>query len=893
MADTESGSQRLAKDAREPYSARNRIPRAEGWLEGELAKAGMDRLLGRNGSQVKSGSRASDSASDMQADHDNRQREDIADVPIITQNTNTLFHPSPDIDLKDSFLIFFQRLNFVLLLSLLCVVLLSFLFNGHNSTSLAKSLALAIAVFATVKLVLEYNSAINIEAEAKPLSERLKYVPESVEWLNSLVGTIWTVIDSKVFEDAARQIDAVLSDLMPSNKVSVRIAEIGHGTSNIRVLSIRSLPDEEFGEMVPSHGNEKFTNKQQKMEREKAAAREEGGVFYNLELTVAYHCEAFAKKSEKMHCDIHVRLFGILIPIYFEATELMVTMRIRFQMHSAAPFLKYVTFALVNTPRVGASVTLGAPWTMNLLNIPVIHSVYNWQLKNFAKEFVQPKSMGLDMTQYLGGSSTIAETETIGLVYIRINRGRNLPRQDTRGPGADPYVVISMSQYEKPMYASRIIKGDRNPIWGEHTYLLIRPEYIRRGEHILLRIWDSDRSSADDISGQIEVPLHTLVEHPGKLFQRSDHLTTAVGLDSEGVVEWELGFFPRCPLKRELRTNAMDPRDIHGNIIKLPEEQQTQSVKNTKPDPEYPTGIVGIKVNQLVAMELENTSKKSLGTYKKVNVDSEGNVVSSENVDVGYFPSFYCTIHVNELLVFRTRTRLLSKQPIFNRSVEHFVRHFPSAEIKICVWDAQEKGKDVFVGAAKFRLRDVLTDASSITELMRLEGGAGEGKARISVIFRSVELKFPRNYLAWPAGSWRFDSPLFVAPDSLDIRKIKIKAGASVTVLTSQFAAKADGEYVFEFRRGGMHMPVKYRHMTPLIFKLTLGSTIGKKRVYAILWLTDLADHERREHTLPVYDVSNVPRFLQNYNIGEHDEFCRVKQVGHVKFSGSFEPLMS
>lgn len=97
--------------------------------------------------------------------------------------------------------------------------------------------------------------------------------------------------------------------------------------------------------------------------------------------------------------------------------------------------MKNVTFALTEKPKVNACVSLGAPWALDLLNLPIIDSVLNSQIDAAAADFVQPKSMSLDMTVYVGGSDQKEETEAIGVLVVKIHRARRLARQDSRGPG--------------------------------------------------------------------------------------------------------------------------------------------------------------------------------------------------------------------------------------------------------------------------------------------------------------------------------------------------------------------------------------------------------------------------------------------------------------------------
>ena len=58
---------------------------------------------------------------------------------------------------------------------------------------------------------------------------------------------------------------------------------------------------------------------------------------------------------------------------------------------------------------------------------------------------------------------------------------------------ADPYVTITYSRLGKPLYSTRIIKGDCNPIFEETAVILVDVNTIRLHEKLSFHLWDSDR----------------------------------------------------------------------------------------------------------------------------------------------------------------------------------------------------------------------------------------------------------------------------------------------------------------------------------------------------------------------------------------------------------------
>jgi Ca2+-dependent lipid-binding protein len=354
-----------------------------------------------------------------------------------------------------------------------------------------------------------------------------------------------------------------------------------------------------------------------------------------------------------MHVDVLAMVGSVPLPVFVQVKEFVVTIRIRLKMHPDLPFLKNLTFSLTENPKVNAAVSFGAPWALDLLNLPVIDSVLESQINNAAPQFVQPKSMSLDMTVYIGGSDQKLDTDAIGVLFVKIHRARNLAKQDSRGAGADLYLTIAFSKYEKPMYATRIIKGDRNPVWEETAIVMIRAEHVKRNENVLLRLWDSDTTGSDDVSGVCEFPLQELILKANHMQKREDQLQGDVsGTDAEGILEWEIGYFPRAEYQEALRTDAKDPKDRHGEKTEVAETDKTQDAQNTVPDPNLPSGILGLTIHQAIDVQIDNPNKKSMGHVKVQKQDADGeDEAEEEEVSIDYIPSLYATADINDELV--------------------------------------------------------------------------------------------------------------------------------------------------------------------------------------------------------------------------------------------------
>lgn len=262
---------------------------------------------------------------------------------------------------------------------------------------------------------------------------------------------------------------------VPAVIENVRVAEINQGNNPIRILSLRALPDTHVKELKESIHEENKKNK----DPQEAAADEEGGDYYNLEASFAYHAKPTGKDSSSKARNLHMQLvfylgikglFGVPLPIFVELQSLVGTVRLRLQMTPEPPFLKTLTFTLMGLPHVQAGCIPMVQKGVNILNLPLISNFVNYAIGAAASMYVAPKSMSLDLGKILQGDDIQKETLALGVMWIRIHRAIGLSKQDKRGSkegGSDPYITLTFSKYGKPMYCTRVITDDLNPIWEE------------------------------------------------------------------------------------------------------------------------------------------------------------------------------------------------------------------------------------------------------------------------------------------------------------------------------------------------------------------------------------------------------------------------------------------
>ncbi|KAH6712642.1 C2 domain protein [Leptodontidium sp. MPI-SDFR-AT-0119] len=883
------------------YSARNPPPTVEGFRENEKKRQEQSRQYFAEGTEEQGQEEKTADTTGHESttkDEDGARAGATEDVPIGAEKSNVLFQPTPSVDLSQAFQTIHKDARTVSYVICAAVVLLDLLFIGGGWKGVFKSLFPAAGVAGGVYFILinvgDTTSSRGIE-QAEPKVEKLRYVPESVEWMNSLVGTLWRTLQQEFFDGIATQVNDTIKPLIPEGiPVAVKIAKLGHGAVPVRILSMRSLPDSEFGALVPSHGDRRDASPVDKAERDKAIEREQGGVFYNLEIAVAYHEAPLRPRTDAMHVDIVAMLGPVPLPIFVQVKEFVATVRVRLQMHPDLPFLKNMTFALTENPQVNTAVSLGAPWAFDILNLPLIDKTLVSQINDAAQDFVQPKSMSLDMTVYVGGSDQKEDTESIGVLFVKIHRARSLARQDSRGPGADPYLTIAFSKYEKPMYATRIIKGDRNPVWEETAIIMIKAEHVKRNENVLLRLWDSDTTGSDDVSGVCEFPLHELVLKANEMQKREDQLQGDVeGTDAEGVLEWEIGYFPRAEYHKALRTDAKDPRDHRGEKIEVPEEEKVQNAQNTVPDPNLPSGILAFTIHQCINVEVNNPNKKSMGYVEVQKQDDDGeDEGEAENVSIDYIPSLYVSADINDQLVYRTRVKHISSTPTYNSSTETYIRDWRLATLNLSVWDTRKKTDDCLVGVAAVKLSEIFHESSSVVKFYNLKGGEGTGRIRVSMIFRSMKMKLEESLLGYSVGSFVFSSPI-VAKGDMNTSKINIRASGSRRVIKN--GSSSEEGYTWTLEEPQNIIPVSFRYLSPVVIEFVgsgltekIGGPLGKSKHYAVLWLHKLVDNKEATFTLPIYKTNNKDRLIQNV-VDSPDDTMTLDKVGEVTFTAKFK----
>ncbi|KAI4593114.1 hypothetical protein KJ359_010038 [Pestalotiopsis sp. 9143b] len=839
-----------------------------------------------------------------------------SDVPIRGEKTNVLFHPTPSVSYEPMFEIIEHKATILCAGIFIAIVLIGKFFGGRLLGLIPLGACIASGVFLWMKDLVRQGRDIEWSSEQKRGEmATVNLIPESVEWMNTLLGIVWGLVNPDMFAAVADTLEDVMQASVPGVIENVKVADISQGNNPIRILSMRALPDDHMKDVKDEmhKENEKIKDPQE------LAADEEGGDYYNLEVSFAYHAKpsegTVSSKAANMGMQLIFYLgikglFGVPLPIWVELIGLVGTVRIRLQMSPQPPFLKAVTFTLMGVPKVQAGCTPMIERGVNILNLPVISNFVNWAIKAAASMYVAPKSMTLDLGKMLQGDDIQKETEALGVIFIRIHKAVGLSKQDRRGSeggGSDPYITVSFSKFGKPMYCTRVIQDDLNPVFEETCALMVTTDLIKADEQLSMELWDSDRSSADDVVGKVELSMQKLIQHPGKMYQQISKLR-GVKAESEmpGELHWEVGFFGKTQFRAALRTDGKDLslppelrdkkelQDDKGAI----DNAQEDAVTHTPPDPLWPSGVLSIVVHQIVNLELENMKgseggkRKGGKEYEPARLDA-GEVKEEASKKL---PSAYCAILLNDELVYKTRTKVVSSKPIYNAGTERFVRDWRSAIVTVAVRDSRNRQHDPIIGVVPLKLSDILQTSSQATRWYPLDGGIGFGRVRISLLFRSVELRLPPPQLGWDVGTFEFTSDTITSTFAeKDSYKLRMRTGGSSGAIKREQCTAENGQLTWtisdseKFKRP--RLPVRYRFRSPIFFEFHAS---GKRHAeaFAAIWLLELNDNEEKDFDVPVWRCNNSQRLSQNYITEENFKNIpdlKLEVVGRLRFTGRFK----
>jgi hypothetical protein len=127
-----------------------------------------------------------------------------------------------------------------------------FAFGGGTLAFLLRTGLLSAVTFAIItalhfveRQILRNISEVRMQMERQRGEENSPPTPESVEWLNSILATVWPLIPPETFTSLTDMIEDVMQASLPRFVTAVRITDLAQGRNPLRVVAMRGLPDQQ------------------------------------------------------------------------------------------------------------------------------------------------------------------------------------------------------------------------------------------------------------------------------------------------------------------------------------------------------------------------------------------------------------------------------------------------------------------------------------------------------------------------------------------------------------------------------------------------------------------------------------------------------------------------
>jgi Ca2+-dependent lipid-binding protein len=300
-------------------------------------------------------------------------------------------------------------------------------------------------------------------------------------------------------------VEDIMQQSLPGFIDAIRITDLGQGTNPLRITHIRALPDQPGDAGYPETGWIDQGNEGVHSDGPtgKSIEEDQAGDYYNFEVAFSYAAlpgQGAHLRAKNIHLliEFFIGMFDWLhipIPIWIQVEQIFGVVRLRVQFIPEAPFIRNVTFALCGVPAVEVSAIPMSKHLPNVLDLPFVSSFVKMGIAAGTAELAVPKSMTINMQEMLSGAA-VGDTRAIGVFLITIHHCEGLSAQDKNG-SSDPYVVLAYAKFGKPLYSTRIILGDLNPVYEETCAILVSMDEVKSKEDLSAMLWDSDKMTAE------------------------------------------------------------------------------------------------------------------------------------------------------------------------------------------------------------------------------------------------------------------------------------------------------------------------------------------------------------------------------------------------------------
>ncbi|KAK7996457.1 hypothetical protein PG989_004497 [Apiospora arundinis] len=740
--------------------------------------------------------------------------------------------------------------------------------------------------------------------------------PASTRWLNDMLSSLWPLVNPDLFFGVADTLEDVMQASIPGIVRMVSIEDIGQGGEPINILGIKWLPTGAAMNTVSKLAGDNGKNESSEDfdEDAKKGLDGEDGDFLNLEVAFAYRPQAVMSdearlqgRSQHAHLVMGFYLPGrIKLPIYAHLKALVGKARLRLTLIPDPPFFSSVTVTLLGQPKVEIACMPLVQKGLNIMDLPLISSFVQTSVDAAVAEYVAPKSITIPLKDILAGRDYKLDPRARGVIVIHVKRAFSFKQGDQAIPllrpegSSDPYVTCGWAKYVKPLWSTRVLLAEMQPYWNETAFLPVTDDELNINERLRVQLWDSDRFTADDDLGRVEMDLHELMHDPATVNQMQDRVDGFKALKASermpGKLEWSVGYHPKISIQdsqlqkqteipevrtqEALRDRAQEncerklrggPKidDLEGTRQAEYKEMEDRMVASAPALDEFPSGILAIQIHEATGLEIR--------AHHNADRTNQGTEVDDEVEEGEELPSAYCNIILNHEKIYRTRVKPKNARPFFNASTERFVRDWRTAEIFISVRDSRVHEDDSLMGLVYLPLREVLRDRAQVDRVYPLFGGMGYGRLRVSLVFRSVGVHLPRNMLGWEYGTLAVGPRVGAQDVAADLQGLTMKLDTSLSsghmYYNKPAPVSANGplggvaekeqkqqQHGFWGTAQGkmLHLGVRKRYSSPLVIQFRKerrlrGFDSKTPIAYAVLWLMDLPDDEETTVTLDVW----------------------------------------
>ena len=581
-------------------------------------------------------------------------------------------------------------------------------------------------------------------------------------------------------------------------------------------------------------------------------------------------------------------------------------MRMRLQLCPDPPFFSLCTLTLLGQPKATLSCVPLTKRGLNIMDLPVVSPFVQSSIDAALAEYVAPKSLTLDIKDMLMGNDFKEDTAARGVIMVHIKRAAKFKEGNVSIAGlkkgsSDPYISVGWAKFGKPVWSTRIIFADMEPFWDETAFVLVTPQEVNADERLRVQLWDSDRLSADDDLGKVELDLKEIMHNTrsaGKMWDREDRfMAVDAGENMPGSLEWSVGWFQKVKIQHDQLARQTADSDVKSvqqlkdKVSKeerrklreatdrdVSEETEIQKAKDLKdredqivtsapPPDSYPSGILSIEIHNITGLQYESLNKNK-------GEGDEGDDMEEGDHDL---PSSYCTIILNHKKVFQTRTKPKNNKPFFNAATERMIRDWRETDIIVSIRDARVHEDDPLLGIVYLPLANLFHDRSQVMDEYPIVGGIAYGRIRISMVFRSVALKLPKELLGWDYGTLEITGPVTSNNLPEHLRGLRIKLRTSVN-RGKMYSSHSDGRWTPKKDRN-VRLGVRQRYSSSLIVEFRKSRiTLDSTPAFAVLRLKDIPDDEGTTVTIPVWKgdvdlerVENNCRQIESDKLGSID----------------------